>query len=148
MQTEDRIQITSEPIDVAAMIAWVSSPQSGGIAIFLGCTRGETHADGRQLVALDYEAYEQMAEPQLHNMVAQARKRWPIIRAAVSHRTGQVLVSEPSVAIVVGTPHRADAFEACRFLIDELKKSAAIWKKEIWNEGDASWVKGVLPETK
>ena len=81
-----------------------------------------------------------MALNQLQSLAAAARQRWPILKLALLHRIGRVPVGEPSVIIAVSTPHRADAFEACRFLIDELKKDVAIWKKEVWSDGTGTWV--------
>jgi molybdopterin synthase catalytic subunit len=81
-----------------------------------------------------------MAIEQLKKLAAAARTRWPIVKLALLHRVGKVALAEPSVVIAVSTPHRADAFEACRFLIDELKKDVAIWKKEVWSDGSGTWV--------
>ncbi|HEX8340421.1 MAG TPA: molybdenum cofactor biosynthesis protein MoaE [Tepidisphaeraceae bacterium] len=140
----DLIRLTADPLDLAAAVAHCGDPAAGGIAVFLGTTRCETR-DGRGLVALDYEAYADMAERQLHDLVAAARQGWPITRCALLHRTGRVAVGEPSVMVVVATPHRAAAFEACRYLIDTLKSSAAIWKHEEWDDGQATWVAGTVP---
>jgi molybdopterin synthase catalytic subunit len=123
------------------VIEFVSCGAAGGIAVFLGVTRAEQREDGIPLAALDYEAYEAMALVQLHKLADDARARWPIQRIAILHRVGRVNVAEPSVVIAVSTPHRADAFVACRWLIDSLKAEAAIWKKEIWEDGQGSWVK-------
>src|SRR5450755_3811425 len=95
---------------------------------------------GREVVALDYEAYGEMAEAQMHRLVDEARQRWRIIRMVMLHRIGRVDVGQPSVLIAVSTPHRAEAFEACRFLIDRIKAEATIWKKEIWSDRSSSWV--------
>ncbi len=136
----DLISITATPLDTAAAIAHVNHPDAGGVAVFLGTTRSETHADGRTLVALDYEAYADMATSQLKTLAHTARHRFYALRVAIIHRIGHVPIGEPSVVIAVSTPHRAEAFEACRWLIDTLKADAAIWKKEIWADGSASWV--------
>ncbi|HRK32923.1 MAG TPA: molybdenum cofactor biosynthesis protein MoaE [Tepidisphaeraceae bacterium] len=133
----DRIEVSSEPLPEHVD---VSATTAGGVAVFLGCTRGETHPDGRQLVALDYEAYEEMALKQMHDLAAAARSKWPIERLAILHRVGRVGLGDPSVLIAVSTPHRSEAFEACRWLIDTLKKDVAIWKKEVWDDGGTSWV--------
>lgn len=131
------------PLDVAAAVAFVSTPAAGGIGVFLGTTRGESHPDGRRrLVALDYEAYEPMAVKQMHALASAARARWPIVRLALLHRTGRVALAEPSVVIAVSTPHRAESFEACRWLIDTLKIDVPVWKKEVWDDGSGSWVEG------
>jgi molybdopterin synthase catalytic subunit len=139
----DSIRITSDPLDVAAAVQAVTCPEAGGIDVFAGATRAEVHPDLGRLLALDYEAYEPMAAAEIGRLLAQARARWPIVRAAVWHRTGRVAVGAPSVVIAVSTPHRAEAFAACQFLIDELKKSVPIWKKEVY-ESSSRW-KGEVP---
>ena len=95
-----------------------------------------------ELTSLDYEAYPEMASRQLEDLAARARARWPILRLALLHRTGRVALGEPSVLIAVSTPHRSEAFDACRWLIDTLKAEAAIWKKEVWEDGKGTWVNG------
>jgi molybdopterin synthase catalytic subunit len=119
---------------------FVTDARAGGLAIFLGTTRAETASTGQLLVALDYEAYPEMAQAQLVTLAQSARQRWPILKLALLHRTGRVAVGEPSVVIAVSTPHRAEAFDACRWLIDTLKADVAIWKKEIWEDGSGTWV--------
>ena len=136
---QDLIQIQSQSLDLAALVSFVSNPRAGGIATFLGTTREDKNPSGHPLLALDYEAYQAMAISQMHQIAADAREHWPICKLAIIHRTGRVAVGEPSVAIVVSTPHRHQAFEACRFLIDQLKSNVTIWKKEIWANGTTSW---------
>jgi len=131
----DWIEILATPLDVGRAVEFVTDPAAGGIATFLGTTRAD-----QNMAALDYEAYTEMAMQQLRSLAGQARGRWPIIKIALLHRTGRVEVAQPSVIIAVSTPHRADAFEACRFLIDSLKKDVAIWKKEVWADGTGTWV--------
>ncbi len=142
MQNDEWIQLHADPIAIGAVLSFVSAPGAGGIDVFLGTTRAETDAGGRSLVALDYEAYEPMALQQLQELAQRSRQRWPIIKLALLHRTGRIAVGEPSVIIAVSTPHRADAFEACRWLIDSLKADVAIWKKEAWADGSGTWVTG------
>lgn len=137
---DDWIQLQSEPLELATVNEFVSIPEAGGIAIFLGTTRAETSADGQSLVALDYEAYEEMAGQQMQDLGRQARERWPIRRLAILHRTGRVALAEPSVVIAVSCPHRGEAFDACRWLIDTLKAEVPIWKKEVWEGGRERWV--------
>ncbi|HEX4793523.1 MAG TPA: molybdenum cofactor biosynthesis protein MoaE [Humisphaera sp.] len=137
--TDDWIDMSSEALDCAGALAFVSDQQAGGVAIFLGTSRAETNTAGRTLLALDYEAYPQMALEQMRELAVEARKKWPITKLAMLHRTGRVGLAEPSVIIAVSSPHRAEAFDACRWLIDELKKSVGIWKKEIWADGSATW---------
>ena len=121
-------------------LRFIADGRAGGQAIFLGTTRAQPAADaGRELVALDYEAFEPMALRQFQEMAAQARGKWPIVRLVIWHRTGRVEVGAPSVLIAVCTPHRAEAFEACRWLIDTLKARATIWKKQVWSDGSGSW---------
>ena len=140
MMDVDLIQLQADSIDTANVIAIVSAPHAGGIDVFLGTTREERNADGRELIALDYEAYEDMATKQLRDLAAEARRRWPIVKLAIVHRTGRVKLAEPSVVIAVACPHRGDAFDACRWIIDTLKKDVAIWKKEVWSDGSSTWV--------
>jgi molybdopterin synthase catalytic subunit len=140
MSEADYIAIVPDAIDAAKLVAFVTDPRAGGIATFHGTTRAEQSADGRQLVALDYEAYVEMADRQLRDLAAQARSKWPIVKLAIVHRTGRVVLGEPSVVIAVACPHRGEAFDACRWIIDTLKKDVAIWKKEIWADGSGSWV--------
>jgi molybdopterin synthase catalytic subunit len=138
----DRIQLRAEPLEVAAAIDFVTAPAAGGIDVFLGTTREETEtiAPHRRLVALDYEAYVEMAVGQMRDLARRARERWPVVRLAVLHRVGRVAVGEPSVLIAVSAPHRAEAFDACRWLIDTLKVEVPIWKKEVWDDGSTTWV--------
>ena len=119
---------------------------AGGIDVFIGTTRAETHADGRELVALDYEAYPEMALSQMRDLARRARARWPVVRLALLHRVGRVAVGQPSVVVAVACPHRAEAFEACRWLIDTLKAEVPIWKKEVWADGSGTWVAGSVPQ--
>jgi molybdopterin synthase catalytic subunit len=141
-QKDDLVALQSTPLDVGAAIGGVADRDSGAIAVFLGTTRGEANGQGRQLAALDYEAYGEMAEAQMRWLAEEARRRWPIRRLAMLHRIGIVEVGQPSVLIAVSTPHRSDAFEACRFVIDKLKAEVTIWKKEIWSDQSSTWAKG------
>jgi molybdopterin synthase catalytic subunit len=140
MEAPDWIQLHDEPVDVGPVVEFVSANAVGGIAVFLGTTRDETDAQGRKLVALDYEAYAPMALKQMKDLAAKARERWPIVRLAILHRTGRVEVARPSVIIAVSTPHRGEAFEACRWIIDTLKADVPIWKREVWEDGSGTWV--------
>jgi molybdopterin synthase catalytic subunit len=137
----DWIEISSNPLSTADAASFVSAPGAGGVGIFLGTTRAE-ESGGKTLVALDYEAYPEMAEAQMRDLARRARKRWPVLKVAVLHRVGRVGVGEPSVVIAISTPHRAESFEACRWLIDALKTEVAVWKKEVWADGSTSWVEG------
>jgi molybdopterin synthase catalytic subunit len=132
------IEMTRDPIDYAALTESVRSKKSGAVVLFLGTVR-ETTA-GRQSLALEYESYAEMAQVKLAELEAAARTRWPVDELAVAHRVGRLELGEISVAVAVSCPHRADAFEAGRFLIDELKLTVPIWKKEQYADGTTEWV--------
>jgi molybdopterin synthase catalytic subunit len=132
------IQLTNQPIDVGALLTRASCPQAGAVVLFVGTTRELTN--GRQTVSLEYEAYAEMAEKKLAQLEAEARRRWPLVECCMVHRLGRVPLAEASVAIVVSTPHRADAFAAGKWLIDTLKNDVPIWKCEHWADGTSEWV--------
>src|SRR3954447_5216803 len=132
------IQLTTQPLDTARLLDRARHPAAGAIVLFLGTTREIT--DGRQTVALSYEAYQEMAERQLANLENEARRRWPLIECIIAHRLGVVPPTESSVAVVVSTPHRGDAFAAGQWLIDSLKADVTIWKREQWADGSSEWV--------
>jgi molybdopterin synthase catalytic subunit len=132
------IQLTDTIIDTASLVDRARHPNAGAVVLFLGTTRELTA--GRQTVALDYEAYREMAEQKLAELEAEARRRWPVIECIVVHRLGRVPSAEASVAIVVSTPHRRDAFAAGEWLIDTLKHDVPIWKREQWSDGTTEWV--------
>jgi MoaE-MoaD fusion protein len=134
------LEVLDKPLSVSAATAFVTDPSAGGLAIFIGSTRSQKSNDTRSLVALDYEAYADMAVRQFADFDREARQRWPVVKLVVLHRVGRVPVAEPSVLIAVSTPHRSEAFEVCRWLIDTLKSQATIWKKEIWSDGETTWV--------
>jgi molybdopterin synthase catalytic subunit len=136
----DSIDILATPLATQAAIDSVTDAAAGGISVFLGTTRAETNERGQALVALDYEAYHDMALQQMRDLARRAREKWPIVKLALLHRVGRVNVGEPSVIIAVSCPHRGDAFAACKWLIDTLKSEVAIWKKEIWSDGTGTWV--------
>ena len=132
------IQLTHAPIDFAALTESVRSTQAGAVVLFLGTVREMTH--GRQTLALDYDGYPEMAEAQLRELEADARSRWPVIEAGIVHRLGHLELGDVSVAVAVSCPHRHQAFDAGRFLIDRLKEVVPIWKKENWSDGSTEWV--------
>jgi molybdopterin synthase catalytic subunit len=147
--TRDFIGIVPYELDAGTITGLVSDDgAAGGIAVFLGTTRDETSGDGRALVALDYEAYVEMADAQLRKLAAEARQRWPVIKLAIVHRVGRVEIGKPSVVIAVACPHRGEAFDACRWIIDTLKNHVAIWKKEVWADGSGTWVHPQTPPTR
>lgn len=133
------IQLTSEPLDRAELVAKVSHPGVGGIVVFEGVVRD--NARGKRVRYLEYEMYAEMAEQQIRVIIEEARQRWGVERVAVAHRSGRLEIGEASVIIVVASPHRAEAFDACRYIIDTLKARVTIWKKEVAEDG-AEWVEG------
>lgn len=136
---EPLIQLTREPLDRNALIASVSDAGVGGIVIFEGVVRD--NARGKQIRYLEYDVYPEMAEQQIRAIVAEAQKRWGVEHVVVAHRFGRLEIGEASVIIVVATPHRSEAFEACRYIIDTLKTTVPIWKKEVATTGE-EWVEG------
>ena len=129
------LEITRRPIDARAVEAAVTWPGAGAVLTFLGIARD--HFEGRPVVALEYEAYPELAVPVLEEIAAELRRRWPGARVAIVHRTGRLGISEPSVVISVATPHRAACYEASRFAIDTLKARLPVWKKEVYADGSA-----------
>jgi len=137
---QSRIRVAEGPIEAGALAGEVTLPSAGAVVVFLGTVRD--HSPGKEGVThLDYEAYREQVEAKITDIVAEAGQRWPITSAVVEHRIGRVRVGEPSVGVAVSSAHRAEAFEAARYLIDELKQRAPIWKKEHW-PGGAEWVEG------
>jgi molybdopterin synthase catalytic subunit len=129
--------VTPDPIDVSAVLAEVTHPGAGGIALFVGTTRDEN--EGRRVDRLEYEAYDGMAASEMASIGAEMRRRWPLLAVAMVHRVGVVPVTEASVAVAVAAPHRDEAFAACRYGIDTLKAHVPIWKKEHYADG-SRWI--------
>jgi len=143
-QDQQRIvQLSEEPIDLASAYQFLQTPEAGGISIFAGITRRWTN--GKETLCLNYTCYETMAQEEMHRLVDLASSKWILHRVCLIHRMGQVPVSEASVVIGVATSHRPEAFEACRFLIDQLKIQVPIWKHETYTDGTASWIEGTHP---
>ncbi|QDU22954.1 molybdenum cofactor biosynthesis protein MoaE [Urbifossiella limnaea] len=134
------VRLTPDPIDYHALTESVRGPRCGAVALFLGTVRELT--GDRVTTRLDYQAYPPMAEKKLAEVEAEVRRRWPVGEVALVHRVGSLDVGEVSVAVAVSAPHRAAAFEACRFAIDTLKATAPIWKRENAPGGAAEWVEG------
>ena len=129
------IALTREPIDIAALGAPAAA--DGAACTFVGVVRD--HNAGRAVRHLEYEAFEEMALPLLQEIAAEAGRRWPITSISIVHRLGRLEIGEPSVAVAAFAPHRAAAFEACRYAIDTLKATVPIWKKEFYADG-AVWL--------
>jgi molybdopterin synthase catalytic subunit len=131
------VRLTREPIDLAAL--QTVEPADGALCLFAGVVRNEN--GGRAVLRLEYEAYEEMALPLMAELEAEARRRWRVTDVRVIHRLGRLQIGEQSVAVAVASPHRAEAFEACRYLIDTLKATVPIWKREFYADG-AVWLEG------
>jgi molybdopterin synthase catalytic subunit len=132
------IALIQAVIDYHALTEQVRRADCGAVVTFLGTVRDLT--DGKVTVALDYEAYPGMAEKKMAEIERDTRQRWPVGEMAMIHRLGHLDVGEVSVAVAVSCPHRAQAFEACRYAIDRLKELVPIWKKENWADGSTEWV--------
>lgn len=132
----DRVELTDKPLDLGSLYESVLSPECGAVVVFSGVVRD--HADGRTgVVSLTYEAYGEMASAKMHEITAEARRRYPTVgRIAIAHRVGELGVTESSVVVAVSAPHRPEAFDAARYCIDAVKESVPIWKKERWEGGD------------
>jgi molybdopterin synthase catalytic subunit len=131
------LRLVDGPIDLAAVAAEVADDRAGAIATFTGTVRRESR--GRTVEYLEYEAYAEMAEDVIAQIATALRERYDLCGIAVTHRLGRVEVGEASVAIAVSAPHRADALAACRELIDTLKETVPLWKKEVY-EGGEEWI--------
>jgi molybdopterin synthase catalytic subunit len=129
----DLVRLVHEPIDLAALTS--TAPADGALCLFVGVVRNENEA--RPVLRLEYEAYEEMAMPLMEEVAAETRRRFPVTGVRLVHRLGTLEIGEASVAVAVASPHRAEAFAACRFAIDTLKTKVPIWKKEFYADGSA-----------
>ncbi len=137
------IRLVREPIDLASLES--TTPDDGALCLFVGVVRSENR--GRKVRYLEYEAYEDMALSLMEEIGAEARRRWPITDLRMVHRLGRLRIGEASVAVAVASPHRAEAFAAGRFLIDTLKATVPIWKKEYYADGSA-WLEEAAPRAR
>ena len=131
-------EITDQPIDVNLLLERVKSNRAGAVVFFLGTTREFT--GNRRTLSLDYDSYQEMALSKLKELNFEARRRWDLVECAIIHRRGNVALGEASVAVAVSAPHRKEAFEAVQWLMDTLKATVPIWKKENWADGTSEWV--------
>ena len=139
------IEITDERINAEAIVAGIKAGSDGAVCVFDGIVRDNTR--GRKTLYLDYEAYRDMALEQMRKLAAEAVEKFGVRDVAIVHRLGRLQVSETSVLIAVASAHRGAAFDACRWLIDTLKRTVPIWKKEVW-EGGAAWIGAEAPAPK
>ena len=133
------VAVSNDVIDLQAMLEKVQDDRAGASVLFSGTVRN--HAPGKADVShLEYEAYTGVVEDKIAEILVEATNRWDILRICAAHRLGELRVREVSVAVAVSSAHRAESFEAARYVIDELKRRAPIWKKEHW-PGGAEWVR-------
>jgi molybdopterin synthase catalytic subunit len=132
------VHLTKEPIFTDQFLSAQPDPSCGAAASFVGIVRN--HHLGRSVVKLFYECYEPLAEKQVGLIVDRAMKQWPVREIRVLHRIGWLQVGDVAVAIAVHTSHREEAFSACRYVIEEIKKSVPIWKREVFGDGTEQWV--------
>ena len=132
-------KIITETITGEEVREAVEGPDAGAVVLFLGTVRNNT--DGRPVKCLEYEAYPPMAEKKMAEIAQEISDKWGIDRVAMVHRVGKLEIGEVSVAVAVASPHRKDGFEACRYAMDRLKQIVPIWKREVWADGEAEWVK-------
>ena len=125
------------PLDLSTLVARIEAPDRGAVASFLGLVRD--HQDGREVTRLEYSAYPPMAEAECARIVSEAEDRWPV-RVALEHRIGGLEIGDAAVAIAAAGAHREEAFAACRFVIEEVKRRVPIWKKEFYADGTVEWV--------
>lgn len=141
-----RAWVTRDPISAETVLAHVGSDADGAVCVFVGVVRD--HNDGRAVQGVHYTAYDAMAGKVLGEIAAEAAARAGDARVAVVHRTGELVVGEASVAVAVSSPHRAQAFDACRYIIEEIKVRVPVWKEERYADGDATWLEGARPEVR
>lgn len=137
-----QVVLTESSLDIPAVIAAVGDPTAGAIATFIGTVRRSSSVQesaDRDVVALFYDAHHSLAEERLEEIVKEAAEHWDLAAAAIAHRVGRCELEEPTVAIACSSAHREAAFESCRWIIETLKASVPIWKREIYSDG-ASWV--------
>ena len=134
------VRVTTEPIGANEVLAFVAAPAAGGTCVFVGTVRD--HSEQGDVTGLTYEAWEDLAVTRLMELGESTLGRWPLERVAIVHRYGELAVGDASVAIAVSAAHRAEAFEACRDLIERLKQDVPIWKKEHLTSGTSEWVMG------
>jgi molybdopterin synthase catalytic subunit len=132
-----QVLLSAESLNAQSCIDWVMSPESGGVDVFIGTVRNATK--GKAVLKLDFEAYELMAISEMEKIANQAFEKWPVQKVLIHHRTGELQIGEIPVIIAVSAAHRDAAFEACRYIIDTLKQTVPIWKKEAFEDGEV-WV--------
>jgi molybdopterin synthase catalytic subunit len=137
------VAVTADPLDIEPLIALVRAAGDGAVVTFAGLVRD--HNQGRQVRFLEYEAYEPLAVRALQRIVDEAKGLWPDARLAARHRIGRLEIGEASIVIAAASPHRANAFAACRYMIERVKQIVPIWKREHFDGGDV-WLEGATAD--
>jgi molybdopterin synthase catalytic subunit len=135
------VRVSAEPLSVDQALAFVADPSAGGTCVFVGTVR-DAGADGAVVTTLRYESWDELAIGRLREIADGLHERWSLRKVALLHRTGDLQVGEASVVVAVSAPHRAEAFDACREGIEQLKHDVPIWKKELLASGEGHWVMG------
>ncbi len=130
--------LTPKRIVLDDLLAEVQGPERGGTCVFMGTVRNGPEEGG--VTEIEYSAYDAMADAEIDRILAEAEQQWPGVRVALRHRVGRVPVGEASIAIAAAAPHRADAFAACRHVIEDVKRRLPMWKKEFRIDGTTAWV--------
>ena len=138
------VAVVAEPLDCSALLESVRGPASGAVALFLGTVR--ELSEGRAVTGLDYEAHPTLALALLREVVAAARAKWPLHAVRIHHRVGELALGEVAVAVAAASAHRAEAFAAVQWMMDEVKRRVPIWKRERWAAGGADWVHPISTE--
>ena len=137
MTDEDYCELSCNALDTGGLIQRAQRDSAGAVASFFGTTRDDFN--GKRVLSLEYEAYEDMALQGMRDIVASVRAKWDVCSVVISHKLGQCPVGDASVVIVISSVHRSEALHAVDFAINELKRTVSIWKKEIYDDGDTSW---------
>lgn len=135
--------VTDQPLDPALLVDAVRRDEAGAVALFYGVVRNEN--SGRRVLYLEYDAYPEMALRKMRAVADEVRARYAVIDVGIMHRTGRLEIGEASLLVAVSSGHRAEAFDACHFAVDRVKQIVPVWKKEVWEDGEA-WVEGNVPD--
>ncbi len=139
-ESKIHVRVSADPVDAGEALAFVSDPSCGGSCLFLGTAR-ETSDSGAAVTGLRYEAHAELAAGRLRSIAEEILQRWPVAKVALVHRTGDLAIGEVAVAVACSSPHRSEAFEACRHGIERIKVEAPIWKKESFVDGGSAWAR-------
>ncbi len=143
----DLLRLTADPLDVQAVTRLVVEPgpagRDGAVALFVGLVRAENL--GRRVIELEYQAYAPLAQRAFEIIAGEVAQHWPSARLALHHRVGRLAIGEASIVIAAASPHRADAFQACRYTIERVKQIVPIWKREVFEGGEA-WIEGATAD--